>query len=106
MPTDHLMLAAFTIIFLAFIALAAVAVRIMSFLLGFEAPLLFQMYLPESVTSSGLLMLLVHLTQLMVAVITRIGLMGAQLHFMVLVALATKNLEHLNSVLRTLQSDK
>jgi hypothetical protein len=106
MPADHLLLAVVAFTYLGFILLTALVARVHAVIMGIEAPLLFPIYLPESVQSSGLLMLLVHLMQLAIAFFTRVGLIGAQLYFMVLMTLATKNLAHLNSVLRTLQTDE
>jgi hypothetical protein len=106
MPVDHLLLAVFAFIFLGVIILTALVARVHAVLTGVDAPLLFPIHLPESVQSSGWMMLFVHLIQLMTAFVARVGLLGAQLHFMVLMTLATKNLAHLNSVLCTLQREK
>ena len=106
MPADNLLLAVITFIFLGFISLTALVARVHAVLAGVDAPLLFSIHLPESVRSSGWMMLLIHLIQIMTAFVARVGLLGAQLHFMVLMTLATKNLAHLNSVLRTLQTEK
>jgi hypothetical protein len=106
MPADHLLLAVFTFIILGSIMLVALVAIIHDALASVGAPLLFPIYLPESVKSSVFFMLLLHLIQIAIVFMTRVGLIGAQLHFMVLMTLATKNLAHLNSVLRTLQTDE
>jgi hypothetical protein len=108
MPENHYLLAVITSIFLGITLLTALVPRVLAVLQEGvdDAPLLFSMYLPESVQSSSLLMLLVHLIQLAIAFMTRVGLIGAQMHFMVLMTMATKNLLHLNSVLRFLQTDE
>jgi hypothetical protein len=107
-PANHYLLAVITSIFLIVTLLTALVPRVLAVLQegDDEAPLLFPIYLPGNVQSSGLLMLLVHLIQLITAFMARAGLIGAQLHFMVLMIIATKNLVHLNTVLRTLQTDE